>query len=141
LRRSKKYWSCGDFVVPWFNGELRSQKPVLLYWLIMSAYQTFGVNEFAARFWSAVLAVGTALCTYAIGRRLFNANVGLWGAVLLLTSMMFEVAAHAPRNELVRVPRLACLVVPSSQLLGDLSEFVEQCCVVHRRPVYLPTDR
>ena len=40
----------------------------------------------------------------------------------------FEVTTHAPRNELVRVPRLARLVVPSSQLLGDLSEFVEECC-------------
>ena len=45
--------AAGDWVVPVFNAELRTHKPVLLYWLIMSAYQVFGVNEFAARFWSA----------------------------------------------------------------------------------------
>ncbi len=43
----------GQWVVPIFNDELRHQKPVLLSWLIMSAYSIFRVNEFAARFWSA----------------------------------------------------------------------------------------
>ena len=29
----------GDWIVPIFNGELRYQKPVMLYWLMMAAYQ------------------------------------------------------------------------------------------------------
>ena len=45
----------GDLVVPTFNDELRHQKPVLLYWLMMTAYSMFGVSEFSARFWSALL--------------------------------------------------------------------------------------
>ena len=28
----------GDWVVPVFNGELRTHKPVLLYWCIMASY-------------------------------------------------------------------------------------------------------
>ena len=48
----------GEWIVPTFNGQLRSHKPVLLYWLMMLAYAVFGVNEFAARFWSAVLSIG-----------------------------------------------------------------------------------
>ena len=35
----------GDWMVPVFNAELRAHKPILLYWLIMSAYELFGVNE------------------------------------------------------------------------------------------------
>ena len=85
----------GDWVVPVFKGELRTHKPVLLYWLMMSAYSVFGVNELGARFWSAVLGIGTTLVTYHIGRRLFNAQVGLWAAVILSTSLMFDVAARA----------------------------------------------
>ena len=50
--------------VPVFNEELRVHKPVLVYWLIMSAYEMFGVSELAARFWSALLGIGTALLTY-----------------------------------------------------------------------------
>ncbi|HEX5104907.1 MAG TPA: hypothetical protein VFV87_13900, partial [Pirellulaceae bacterium] len=28
----------GDWIVPTFNGELRAQKPVFLYWCIMAGY-------------------------------------------------------------------------------------------------------
>ncbi|MFC1757741.1 ArnT family glycosyltransferase, partial [Planctomycetota bacterium] len=84
-----------DWTVPTFNGELRTHKPVLLYWLMMSAYALFGVNEFAARFWSAGLAVGTVLLTYSIGRRLLCARTGFWGAFILATTLMFNVAARA----------------------------------------------
>jgi 4-amino-4-deoxy-L-arabinose transferase-like glycosyltransferase len=62
----------GDWVTPIFNDQLRHQKPALLYWLIMSAYGVFGVNEFGARFWSALLGVGTVLLTWAMGVRLFG---------------------------------------------------------------------
>ena len=84
----------GDWVVPIFNDQLRDAKPVLTYWLIMSSYQVFGFNEFAARFWSALLGIGTILATYFMGRQLFQPRVGLWAAVILATSTMFCVAAR-----------------------------------------------
>ena len=84
-----------DWVVPTFNEELRDAKPVLLYWLIRCSYAVFGVNEFAARFPSALLGLGTILATYMIGRRLFNPQVGLLAGIILATSLMFEVASHA----------------------------------------------
>ena len=84
-----------DWVVPVFNDELRAHKPVLLYWLIMSAYAVFGVNEFAARFWSAALGVATVLCTYHLGARLFNRTAGLWAALSLAPALMFAVASRA----------------------------------------------
>jgi 4-amino-4-deoxy-L-arabinose transferase-like glycosyltransferase len=86
-----------------FNGQLRDAKPVMLYWLIMSAYGMFGVGEFAARFWSAALAVGTVLMTYQIGRRLFNAQVGLWAGLILSTSLMFDVAGRAATPDSVLI--------------------------------------
>ncbi len=93
----------GDWVVPMFNAELRTHKPVLLYWLMMTAYEVFGVNEFAARFWSALLGIGTALATYHIGRRLFHAEVGLWGGLILATSLMFVVASRAATPDSVLI--------------------------------------
>ncbi len=84
-----------DWVVPTFNGELRAQKPVLLYWLMRCSYTVFGVNEFAARFPSAILGVGTALATFLIGRRLFSPQVGLLAGVILGTSTMFQIASRA----------------------------------------------
>ena len=64
----------GDWLVPTFNEELRTDKPILVYWFMLTSYHVFGVSEFAARFWSAALGVGTCLLTYNIGRVLFSAG-------------------------------------------------------------------
>ena len=93
----------GDWVVPIFNDQLRDAKPVLLYWLMMSAYAVFGVNEFSARFWSASLALGTVIATYHIGRRLFHPNAALWSAVVLATGLMFGVAGRAATPDSVLI--------------------------------------
>lgn len=93
----------GDWVVPIFNDELRAQKPVLLYWLMMTAYAVFGVTEFAARFWSALLAIGTIIATYFIGRRLFDARVALLAAIVLSSTVMFDVAGRAATPDSVLI--------------------------------------
>jgi 4-amino-4-deoxy-L-arabinose transferase-like glycosyltransferase len=85
----------GDWVVPTFNEDLRPDKPILLYWLMLSAYRAFGVTEFAARFSSAVCGVGTCLLTFHIGRLLFSLKVGTWAGVMLATCLMFTAAARA----------------------------------------------
>ncbi len=84
-----------DWVVPRFNDELRTHKPALLYWLMITAYSWFGISEFSARFFSAVLGTLTVLLTYDIGRRLFNPTAALWAGICLATTLMFTVAARA----------------------------------------------
>lgn len=105
----------GDWITPIFNDELREQKPVLLYWLIMSAYSLFGESEFSARFWSALLAVGTVSLTYLMGRRLFSQSAGIWSAIALSTSLMFVVAGRAATPDSVLIfcstAALACYVL------------------------------
>lgn len=93
----------GDWITPVFNGELRTHKPVLLYWFMMTAYAVLGVNEFAARFWSAALGVATCLCVYAVGRRLLAPRVGLWAAIILATTLMFDVAGRAATPDSVLI--------------------------------------
>jgi 4-amino-4-deoxy-L-arabinose transferase-like glycosyltransferase len=116
-----------DWVVPVFNYELRTAKPVLVYWFMMSAYELFGVSEFGARFWSAVLGIGTCLLTYGIGRRLFNPNVGLWSALMLAAALMFGVASRAatPDAPLIFFSTLALAIfvwgLPQSVIESPLS--------------------
>ena len=93
----------GDWLVPTFNEELRTHKPILLYWFIMGSYALFGVHEFGARFPSALLAVGSCLLTWNIGRRLFDDRVGLWAAVILASSLMFDVAGRAATPDSVLI--------------------------------------
>lgn len=101
----------GDWVVPSFNEELRTDKPVLLYWLMMPAYRVFGVTEFGARFASALLAVGTVVATYHLGRLLFRAEAGLWAALAMASALSFDVVARAatPDSTLIFCTTLALL--------------------------------
>lgn len=108
---AREMFERGDWITPTFNQSLRYDKPALVYWLMISAYQQWGVNEFAARFWSALLAVGTTLATYHIGRMLFTARVGYWAGWMMATSLLFVVAGRAatPDSALIFCTTLAML--------------------------------
>ncbi len=94
-RCAREMMARGDWVVPTLNGEPWLEKPVLVYWMMIGSFHVFGPTEFAARFPSALLAVGTSLLTYHLGRRLFRPQVGLWAALILSSSLMFVVIARA----------------------------------------------
>lgn len=100
----------GDWIVPTFNDELRHQKPVLLYWLMMSVYPLLGVNEFSARFWSATLAIVTTMATYGIAHRLTDSKTALLAAIALATSLMFDVAARAATPDSVLICCSTCAI-------------------------------
>ncbi len=97
----------GNLIVPIFNDQLRFQKPVLTYWLMIVAYQLFGISEFAARFFSALLALGTCLMTWRIGWRLLDWRCGMLAAMILPGTVMFGVAARAATPD---APLLFCFV-------------------------------
>jgi 4-amino-4-deoxy-L-arabinose transferase-like glycosyltransferase len=89
----------GDWVVPTFNYQPWLEKPVFVYWLMIGSFHLFGVTEFAARFPSAVFAVGTALLAYHLGRRLFRPRVGLWAGLVLATTLNFVIIGRAATHD------------------------------------------
>lgn len=91
---AREMLECGNWVVPTFNFQLRVDKPALLYWLQIAAYQVFGVNEFAARLPSALAAMLTMLVTYELGRLLFGPATGLLAGAILASTVLFCAAAH-----------------------------------------------
>lgn len=55
---SKQMWETGDWVVPRFLDDLRTEKPVFVYWLHLAGYALFGgPSEFAVRFYASVAQV------------------------------------------------------------------------------------
>jgi len=58
-----------DWVTPTLGGANWFEKPALLYWLQIAAYNVFGVSEFAARFGSALFGLGTILSLWILGRK------------------------------------------------------------------------
>src|SRR5438067_8143457 len=85
----------GNYIVPYFNNQLRLDKPPLTYWAQVSSYHIFGENDFAARFPSAIAASLTALAIYGWGRRIGGEKVGWWAAIIFTLSLQTFVHAKA----------------------------------------------
>lgn len=66
-----------SYAVPRLNGEVYTQKPPLLFWLILaSSLLTGGVGEVSARIPSVLSAIGATLLVFRIGERLFGRRAG-----------------------------------------------------------------
>jgi len=83
----REMFDSGDHLTPTFNGELRVAKPVFLYWLMDRSYRLFGVNEFAARFPSALFGVGLILIHYLFLAHQRDRTIALFGALMLLLNL------------------------------------------------------
>jgi 4-amino-4-deoxy-L-arabinose transferase-like glycosyltransferase len=77
----------GDYIVPWFNGAWRFDKPVLIYWCQIASYKLFGVNEFAARFPSAVFCIATALLLARWAKSRSDNRTALLAGTMFLTAL------------------------------------------------------
>lgn len=93
----------GDWVVPMFNGNLRPDKPVFIYWLQGSAMRVLGPNEFAARFFSALAGAFSLALVFCFARRLGASRGGAHAAcaVLLLSPLFVGVSKAAITDSLI----------------------------------------
>jgi 4-amino-4-deoxy-L-arabinose transferase-like glycosyltransferase len=112
----------GDYIVPYFNDQLRLDKPPLTYWAQTVSYRVFGENDFAARFPSAIAAALTALVIFAWGMRLGGEKLGWWASIIFTLSLqtfvhakaavadmwlvLFVALAHWAGHELIQLPTL-----------------------------------
>lgn len=76
-----------NWVVPTFNGELRTDKPVLAYYGMMVAYLFGGVNEAMARFFSALCGLLVVMSTFWFVKRNVGEKIAFWSAISLLSSL------------------------------------------------------
>ncbi len=83
----REMYETGNYISPTFNYEPRFAKPVFVYWLMTLSYHAFGVNEFAARFPSALFGLGLILLQYLFLTRCRGPVIGLFGAAMLLLNL------------------------------------------------------
>lgn len=84
----------GDWVTPRLNGIKYFEKPPLQYWITAAAYKAFGIHDWTARLWTAVAGFLTLLATYWAGRTLLGPAAGLYGAMVLGSSIYFVLLGH-----------------------------------------------
>jgi len=85
---SREMLQRGDYVVPWFNGQYRFDKPVLIYWCQSACYRLLGANGFAARLPSVFFTTATALLLVGWGRKEADGLTGF------IAGAMFIMGAH-----------------------------------------------
>jgi len=84
-----------DFMVPRLNGEYRFDKPPLIYWCQVLAYDILGENDFAARLPSVIFAALTAVGTLMYATRMLGTRIGLWSGILFATSLQVFIHSRA----------------------------------------------
>ena len=109
----------GDYIVPYFNNQLRLDKPPLTYWAQTVSYRIFGQNDFAARFPSAVAAALTAMLIFAWGIRIGGEKVGWWAAIIFTLSLQTFVHAKAAVADMWQVLFVSTAHWSALELLRD----------------------
>jgi 4-amino-4-deoxy-L-arabinose transferase-like glycosyltransferase len=83
-----------DLVVPTFNGELRTDKPVLHYYFMRIAYGWFGQNAFGARFFSGFFGLLTLFLIFQFAKRRFDEGTAFYSVLILVSSIHFITQFH-----------------------------------------------
>jgi 4-amino-4-deoxy-L-arabinose transferase-like glycosyltransferase len=73
-----------DWITPTLYGRPWLEKPILYYWSAIISYKAFGVSDWAARFPTAVFALGMVFAVYGFARR-FRPGAQLNAAVITAT--------------------------------------------------------
>ncbi|MGE4631662.1 MAG: glycosyltransferase family 39 protein [Planctomycetota bacterium] len=117
----------GDYLVPRFDGQLRPDKPPLVYWLMVPWIKWQGATDLAVRIPSILASLVVALATFHMGRNLGGEVVGLRAAglgALLPMPLLIGTAATADATMMAGVS-LSMAVLVDRALHGS-------------RPAHLP---
>ncbi len=127
----------GDFVSPRIYGEYWYDKPPMYYWLVAAAFKVFGVNEFAARFPSALLGVLCVLLVHQAGSRLFGQTAGIAGALVLATSIEYFYVAKAAVTDITLTLFLTAALLSFLEKKYVLFYFFAALATVTKGPIGL----
>ena len=81
----------GDWIVPHLNGLVYIEKPPLQYWATALSLELLGNNEFAARLYTALSALGSILAVALTARRLWGGAAGFRAAAILAGMLLFVI--------------------------------------------------
>jgi 4-amino-4-deoxy-L-arabinose transferase-like glycosyltransferase/membrane-associated phospholipid phosphatase len=96
----------GNYLVPTFNGQLRADKPILIYWLMSLPVRLLGPSELACRLVAPIATLITALLTVWIARRLTGPKPALTAGLILMMSPLMAVSGTAATTDALL---LACI--------------------------------
>ena len=92
------YWMWSERLAPGYF----SKGPGIAF-AIRASTVIFGATEFGVRFWSPILAAGTSLLLFYLGRRLLSENIGLWAVIAFNVTPIFNVGAFVMTTDALSI--------------------------------------
>jgi 4-amino-4-deoxy-L-arabinose transferase-like glycosyltransferase len=90
-----------SWLTPIMFDQPQFEKPPLYYWLLMFAFQLFGVTAWAARLVGVITGFGAVATTYLFARKVANDRVGLISSIVLATSIWWIGLARVVLTDLL----------------------------------------
>jgi len=119
---SREMLATGDFVTPRLNGVVYLEKPPLFYWGNALSMALLGETEFAARFFTATVAVGGVLLTWWMGTSLAGWRTGLFSAMILSTSLYHYTIGRANTLDMTLAVTVIVAIFPAYLYLSGKRE-------------------
>ncbi len=85
----------GNYITTYLDGNLRFDKPILIYWLQAFSVKIFGLNEFALRFPSALAGAFWALAIWSFTKRYFSERSAFFATLFMLSSLQINIITKA----------------------------------------------
>jgi len=92
---TREMLASGNYITTYLGGELRFDKPILIYWLQAISVKIFGLNEFALRLPSALAATAWVGLFYAFVKHLYDRKIALLSAIFMASALQISVIAKA----------------------------------------------
>lgn len=111
----------GDWIVPRLNGEIRHDKPVLIYWLMSVPMRIWGVNAFSVRFPAAVAGSCTIVLVFltALAMGLHRAHAAYAALTAMSFGLLLLVSKAATTDGVLTLTVLAALCLHWFQMRRD----------------------
>jgi 4-amino-4-deoxy-L-arabinose transferase-like glycosyltransferase len=113
MRTAIQSFELGAWLPPVLDGELRIEKPPLLYWLMMVSFSAFGVEFWTARLPSLLFGLGFAFFVATLYSDLFKRDRLL---PFLIALSLLTIAVES-RRAMLDLPVAVCTVVALTTLL------------------------
>lgn len=84
-----------DYITTYLNGELRFDKPILIYWFQLISVKLFGLNEFALRLPSALAGTLWALSIYFFTQKVIDKPTAFFATLFMVASIQINMIAKA----------------------------------------------
>lgn len=122
---SREMLENGNYLTAHINGAPQYDKPILIYWLQVISFQIFGLNEFAARFPSAVATFLWMLAIFSFTRRHMGLQSGFLSALFFISAIQVTITGKAAIVD-------SALNLFLTQCLFHLYEYTQN----HKRRIY-----